>query len=325
MNQKIDEVFLKEIKLKIADGETEEVIDDLRQFLEPMLSTRYFDEWALHSGNLRRTERDHRRGLITQETYRVQMARANHGLLEFINDLYRRGMKKQNPASAMPTGIMVEDGLVREKVIGRSNLSSIVWLRQGMEASRSVCKVNLPGRNGSGTGFLLKGGYLLTNHHVLPEQDIARHSKVAFDYEEDLDGQIRHQTFYELDADTYRSDQTLDYALVRVKADSSSIPLSNWGELALDAGPLPQVEDYVTIIQHPEGNPKQLSFDRVASIDGNFLLYRADTLGGSSGSPVFNSEWKVVALHHGSLGSQDANRGTLIGAIQKHLGQGFNL
>jgi V8-like Glu-specific endopeptidase len=319
MEQRIDEQFLKEIKLKLAEGDTDEVMDDLKAFLEPMLSTKYFDEWVMHSGNYRRTEREFRKGLMTSEQYRVQMARANNSLLEFVNDLHRRGLKKQHPTSAMPTGIISKDHLVQEKVIGRSNLNSISWLRHGMEASKSVCKIILADKN-CGTGFLLPDGSLMTNHHVLPDENTARFAKVAFDYEEDMQGQIRNQTFYQVDASTYRSDPTLDYALVRLNPASNNTPLSNWGALEPRIEPLPAVEDYVTIVQHPEGNPKQLSFDRISKVENDYLLYKADTLGGSSGSPVMDSNWKVLALHHGSLNKEDANRGTLMRAIKNHLG-----
>jgi V8-like Glu-specific endopeptidase len=56
----------------------------------------------------------------------------------------------------------------------------------------------------------------------------------------------------------------------------------------------------VTIIQHPSGGPKQIALNenRVTNIYRHYLQYTTDTLPGSSGSPVFNDDWKVVALHH---------------------------
>jgi V8-like Glu-specific endopeptidase len=62
------------------------------------------------------------------------------------------------------------------------------------------------------------------------------------------------------------------------------------------------------VIGHPKGG--SLSF----SIHDNVLLdhkaphlhYRAPTEGASSGSPVFNSQWKLVGLHH--AGSKDMRR-----------------
>ena len=36
-----------------------------------------------------------------------------------------------------------------------------------------------------------------------------------------------------------------------------------------------------------------------------FLHYRTDTAPGSSGSPVFNDQWEVVALHHSGVPQRD--------------------
>jgi V8-like Glu-specific endopeptidase len=56
----------------------------------------------------------------------------------------------------------------------------------------------------------------------------------------------------------------------------------------------------VSIIQHPKGRFKEivLSNNRVQSISDNFLYYEADADFSSSGSPVFNAQWQLVAIHH---------------------------
>ena len=38
----------------------------------------------------------------------------------------------------------------------------------------------------------------------------------------------------------------------------------------------------------------------------SFLHYRTDTSPGSSGSPVFNDQWEIVALHHSGVPKKDA-------------------
>src|SRR5438445_9734221 len=62
------------------------------------------------------------------------------------------------------------------------------------------------------------------------------------------------------------------------------------------------------------------------------LHYRAPTAPGSSGSPVFNKDWQLVALHHSSVkrmpapsgtGTVEANEGISIGAIKHALGHAF--
>ncbi len=38
----------------------------------------------------------------------------------------------------------------------------------------------------------------------------------------------------------------------------------------------------------------------------NFVHYRTDTSPGSSGSPVFNDQWEIVALHHSGIPKKDS-------------------
>lgn len=58
--------------------------------------------------------------------------------------------------------------------------------------------------------------------------------------------------------------------------------------------------DRVNIIQHPGGGQKQLSFfaNVVVFAGPSRVQYLTDTLPGSSGSPVFDRAWDLVALHH---------------------------
>ncbi|MCC5639710.1 trypsin-like peptidase domain-containing protein [Nostoc sp. CHAB 5844] len=59
----------------------------------------------------------------------------------------------------------------------------------------------------------------------------------------------------------------------------------------------------VNIVQHPRGRAKEivLSDNRVQFIYDNYLEYAADADFGSSGSPVFNVQWQLIALHHAAL------------------------
>jgi V8-like Glu-specific endopeptidase len=59
-------------------------------------------------------------------------------------------------------------------------------------------------------------------------------------------------------------------------------------------------DERVAIIQHPGGHLKQISMQNnfVAYADVRVVQYTTSTLPGSSGSPVFNEDFKVVAIHH---------------------------
>jgi hypothetical protein len=79
----------------------------------------------------------------------------------------------------------------------------------------------------------------------------------------------------------------------------------------------------VNIIQHPAGRPKEvvLHENAVTRITQDHIYYRADTEGGSSGSPVFGDQWELVGLHHWGRqdGSDAENRAIRLAAIIAHL------
>jgi endonuclease G, mitochondrial len=60
------------------------------------------------------------------------------------------------------------------------------------------------------------------------------------------------------------------------------------------------IDDPVNIVQHPLGGLKQVALyhNHVAFVDRDIIQYLTDTQPGSSGSPVFNDAWQVVAVHH---------------------------
>ena len=68
------------------------------------------------------------------------------------------------------------------------------------------------------------------------------------------------------------------------------------------------IGQWVNIIQHPNGEPKQLVLRNNEIVDtlDYFLTYKTDTSPGSSGSPVYNDQWEVVALHHAGKPARDS-------------------
>src|SRR6266702_8537092 len=87
----------------------------------------------------------------------------------------------------------------------------------------------------------------------------------------------------------------LDYAIVELDRH----PGKEWGYLRL-ANSSPEVGSRVNIIQHPAAQPKQISIQNnfVEYVGGSVIQYVTSTLPGSSGSPVFDDNWRVVSLHH---------------------------
>jgi V8-like Glu-specific endopeptidase len=217
-----------------------------------------------------------------------------------------------------------ETGL--EKIIGTNNLKSIAWLRRGLDVARSVCRVVTPFTIGS--GFIVSGGRLVTNHHVIPTAAIAAKSYVEFNVEEDLAGQLAVPHRVAIDASSVNAKPDLDYCVAALTPSADGVPLSTWGELEIEIDAIPAIGEHVTIIQHPAGGPKQIAVtaNQVVNIYEHRLQYSTDTMPGSSGSPVFNDNWKVVALHHkggnivanASGAKMFANEGILMRDLRAH-------
>lgn len=84
-------------------------------------------------------------------------------------------------------------------------------------------------------------------------------------------------------------------------------PGNAWGYVPL-VDSLPMAHDqHLNIVQHPRGRRKEVALqeNRITTIYSNVVRYTTDTEPGSSGSPVFNNAWDLIALHH-AAGSKDA-------------------
>jgi endonuclease G, mitochondrial len=201
-------------------------------------------------------------------------------------------------------------GIGLERVFQTNNLLPIAYLEQGTKVSQAIGRVIINDADrrtrGYGTGFLVSPQLLLTNNHVLPDRDTAINSRIEFNYQTALGGVPQSSTEFELDpAAFFVTDARLDYSLVAVKSQSTSgLGLSQFGWLPLIAaqGKI-IIGEFVNIIQHPNGDRKQIALRENMLIDvlPDFLQYQTDTSPGSSGSPVFNDQWEVIALHHSGV------------------------
>lgn len=196
---------------------------------------------------------------------------------------------------------------VLEKIILSSDLVRTRYIEAGVRAARTVARVviyNAGGRvAGYGTGSLVSPLLFLTNEHVLSSPSVARHARIEFDFQEDAEGRERDRKVFELDPDTFfAANWELDFALVAVKASREQLAEFSYNPL-IDAQGTITIGDFVTIVQHPRGETKQLALreNKVVDIAPLWVHYVADTEAGSSGSPVFNDQWEVVALHHASV------------------------
>lgn len=203
-----------------------------------------------------------------------------------------------------------------ERILQTNDLISVNYLERGAKAARAIGMIRFrrpsDGLEGSGTGFLVSPRLLLTNNHVLPDPETAAQGRVEFDYQDGIDGNLLQPIAFELAPDeVFLTDKYLDYTLVAVQAVSKTgVPLASFGHhplLAAEGKVI--IGESVSIIQHPNGERKQVALRENSLLDvlPDFLHYETDTAPGSSGSPVFNDQWEVVALHHSGVPKLDAN------------------
>ena len=147
------------------------------------------------------------------------------------------------------------------------------------------------------TASLLGAGLVLTNHHCVPQDgslEILRAS-ILMDYHT-LAGQGSERFILDPVPVEFRAE--LDYAILRLS--DGSAPSERYGHVALDSAP-DEAGSARTVIHHPLGRPKVMSRFRCFALGGRVeppvVAHRCDTLPGSSGSPVFDDEGLMVALH----------------------------
>jgi endonuclease G len=205
-------------------------------------------------------------------------------------------------ATATPAESLAQ--LAQERIIGTSDLFDINYLELAIAVGRAVARIELGSAHA--TGFLVGPSLLMTNNHVLKSEEDARRAVAQFDYQDNASGELLVRHDYRLSPEKFFiTDKALDFTIVGVQDMSlRSRPLSAypWLRLIAQLGKAEKGDD-VNIIQHPRGGLKQIAFRRNEVIeipDGHkdFLYYTTDTEPGSSGSPCFNDQWELIALHH---------------------------
>ena len=216
-----------------------------------------------------------------------------------------------SPAGAAMVGV---DLIGLERLVGASQLMGAEFLARGAAAARCVGRVVVRSEGGLvatyGTGFLVSVRLLMTNNHVLGHVAAAIHSEVEFDFQLGPDGTIGPSVSFALEPGVFfATDAALDFTVVAVAAHGGGRSLAEFGwNPLIEADGKVILQELLNIVQHPDGEPKQLAAraNRLVDLVEDFLHYETDTAPGSSGSPVFNDHWEVVGLHHSGVPHRDA-------------------
>ncbi len=261
---------------------------------------------------------------------------------------FTRGSIKLPTAEALMPGQTTHDQAALEKVFGKESfLGYDSWLK-ALNSCAAVARVETAAAVGFGTGFLVLGSrlsshlpdhpVLITNAHVISDQvpGALRPDQARIRFEVAC---RKDRSYVPLEVDRIlcssppgdpgRPDkETLDFSIAVLKNLPNDAP-------ALDVSDrLPRINSTsrAYVIGHPDGDGLQVSLHDSELLDYDdeqiLLHYRTPTVGGSSGSPVFDREWKVMGLHHAGSenvprlhgeGEYMANEGISFMAIRSYL------
>lgn len=232
----------------------------------------------------------------------------------------QRGSVPSIGATAEPAfAPAIRDDSVLEQVINsEDNFLDIHVLVGAIYSASAVCRIENPEGAVKGTGFLVGPDLLLTNQHVLKSQDYLEEAVARFDHRLDGGAVASPGRLFRFQRDFFHSSPAgaFDYCLARLESaplaavaavpegDVSMMDLLRAGKHRGYLVPAPRfvkANDRVNIIQHPDVHPMKVVMTQnyvVGDMTDMRVQYVADTMGGSSGSPVFNQNWEVVAIHH---------------------------
>lgn len=247
--------------------------------------------------------------------------------------------EKGQPTSALSAG----PGLERVVRPALAVPDTEIWLDRFNLIKRQVCRVEADG-TALGTGFIVGPRAILTNWHVV---DAARKAgleaalQCRFDFRKLTQGGTDPGVVLKVASvlDEHPCSQAeltenpenpaprpdeLDYALLAMDAD-----LSDRGSIPLRPPPPVGRDAALIIVQHPQGEPLRFAIDTLAVIGmtqgGLRLRYRTNTEPGSSGSPCFDMDWNLLALHHlgdPARGPATFNQGVPVGLIRASIEAG---
>jgi V8-like Glu-specific endopeptidase len=232
-----------------------------------------------------------------------------------------------------------------EKVFGDESFKTFDWYMKGKDRCMPVARIGKERSKGFGTGFLLPGKFLhpdikdqlvlITNAHVvsntpaennnslLPEEAVVILETIDSKAELQIEKIFWTSPAGKLDISVLLFDEESHKKVKKLTESIIFYPVAK-------TLPAADGKQRVYIIGHPAGGTLQISLqDNVLLAHKDPKLhYRTPTVGGSSGSPVFNDKWELVAVHHAAVtlkkatassAAQEANEGIWIQRIIQEM------
>jgi S1-C subfamily serine protease len=191
-----------------------------------------------------------------------------------------------------------------EKIYGTAATVTLDWYLRGLSRCENIARIGRDPTRGIGSGFLIRGeslspdwqgrAVLVTNAHVISDaaSDEATPHTEALAFFERRDGLVSR--FSEILWTSKKTD--LDITILGLE---EKIQIEIEFPIARSM-PLNSPDTRIYVIGHPGGGTLSFSLqdnDLVAKSDTK-IWYRTPTEGGSSGSPIFNSQWELIGVHH---------------------------
>lgn len=200
----------------------------------------------------------------------------------------------------------LEPGLSMEVIIDDLDWSDYLDLQNAREKrnSKSTGQIKIPTINASCTAFLVNENTIMTNNHCVPNQLYAEGVRLFLRD----DNQMRETFFCEK---LLTTSSTLDFSLL----ECDGFPGRKYGYIPLGLSVPAKNQDMYVVQENCDylSDPrclvhKFLAKGKIRKVGLNSLSHDADTLGGSSGSPIFyQGTHELIGIHHAGMSKSGSN------------------
>ncbi|MEL7376882.1 MAG: serine protease [Bacteroidota bacterium] len=178
----------------------------------------------------------------------------------------------------------------------------------------AVGRIESPQGTGIGTGLLVSNNLFLTCHHIFTKAQL-KQAWVRFGY---MAGGSMMKDVFELELGPISHSRQLDYALTQLKGFPRIQPVIPVPS-QLNSG------EKIRAIHYPFGGECVISKPgTVLQVGEGYIDHTVWTENGSSGAPLFDKNWDVIAIHQGQPGisrkvTQKALGGIPIRVVWEHI------